>query len=697
MKIQNCNNIDTGEISIEKNRLNIKYAFNGTGKSTISSAIRAKIEDDSDALLALTPFKNRDNSTDTPNIEGLDEYSSIKIFNDEYVNQYVFQPDELIKNSFEIFIKSKKYDEHMDNIDALVKEIHEVFNNDEDLRNLINDLREFLDSYGKTKTGYSKASVLGKGLGDGNKLSNIPNDIKQYTPFLKKSDTNVKWLKWQLSGKDYQIEEDICPYCAKDIKLEKANIQKMQDSFDAKEIDSLNKIIILFEKFEKYFSSDTNIKIKEISSNITGISKEQKGYLTEIRDQVKILKDKLESLNNIGFLSFKNDDNDVIDVVKNYKTDLSYISHLNSTFVKEKIDKINNSIDEVLLKIGKIKGEINQQKILIKNTIEKYKNEINSFLETAGYKYHVNIDEFDGNFKLRLYHKDYSQDIPGNENHLSYGERNAFALALFMYEALNDNPDLIILDDPISSFDGNKKFAIINMLFMGSNSFKDKTVLLFTHEFNIVIDTIYNFSDRIVPYPNAYFLSTVNGKLSEKQIKKSNICSFVEIAKQKFNSSIDIINKSIYLRRLLELQGEKNLEWNLLSSLFHKYSNPTVQTLIEENVVKRNMSNEEITEAEEGIRTYIPEFNYQEQLNRVNDYVQMKNLYSNCNCNYEKLQIFRIIFEKIPLEDVFKKFINETYHIENDYLFQLDPGEYETIPHYIIEQCDTLIRDFKRT
>lgn len=32
--------------------------------------------------------------------------------------------------------------------------------------------------------------------------------------------------------------------------------------------------------------------------------------------------------------------------------------------------------------------------------------------------------------------------------------------------------------------------------------------------------------------------------------------------------------------------------------------------------------------------------------------------------------------------------MNETFHIENDYLFQLNPCEYDTIPQYIIEECD---------
>lgn len=72
----------------------------------------------------------------------------------------------------------------------------------------------------------------------------------------------------------------------------------------------------------------------------------------------------------------------------------------------------------------------------------------------------------------------------------------------------------------------------------------------------------------------------------------------------------------------------------------------------------------------------------------------MKNLYSDCNSNYEKLQIFRIVFDKADLENVFKQYINKTFHIENDYLFQLDPAEYDTVPSYIIEISDKMIQDY---
>jgi hypothetical protein len=42
-------------------------------------------------------------------------------------------------------------------------------------------------------------------------------------------------------------------------------------------------------------------------------------------------------------------------------------------------------------------------------------------------------------------------------------------------------------------------------------------------------------------------------------------------------------------------------------------------------------------------------------------------------------------------DSVFKKFVDEVYHIESDRLFQLNPAKYPTIPFYIIEQCDNSI------
>lgn len=689
ISISNCNNIENGEITVLKNHLNIKYGFNGTGKSTISNAITAKIKDDTVNLQKLTPFKYKNDDKFFPNVEGCEDFKSVMIFNTDYINQYIFQEDELLKNSFDVFIKTSDYDEHMKTINSLLKCIHETFRDDETLQGFLNDLYMFIDSFGKTQKSYSSSSLLGKGLGKGNKLKNIPAELKKYEPFLTK-ETNVKWLKWQMEGKKYWIGDDICPYCAASITSNKNDIEKIAESFDSKIIDSLNKILEIFEKFSHYFSVNTKEKIKIIEKNISGISEEHKAFLGVIRTQAIALANKLNGLNTLGYTSLSNV-NKVSEILNGYKIDISFLSHFDSEFVREKVSVINDSIDNVICKIGELQGQVNQQKILIKRTIDKYEKEINSFLEYGGYKYRVALEGENENYKLKLYHKDYDGTIPGTENHLSYGEQNAFALALFMYSALNESPDLIILDDPISSFDGNKKFAIINMLFMGSNSFKDKTVLLLTHEFNIVIDTIYNFKNRILPVPKAQFLSNKNGILSEKDIEKTDIKSFVEIANEKLHSNIDEVNKLIFLRRLLELQGDKGNKWNLISSLLHKRTCPTKQTEKEE--VK--MTESEIQTAEAEIREqYLPDFKYENQISRVKDFNLMKSIYEGCKSNYEKLQIFRIVFDIAEINDVVKQFVNKTYHVENDFIFQLDPSEYDTVPQYIVNICDSMLDDY---
>lgn len=38
-KIKNCTNIDSAKISLSEGKLNIKFAPNGTGKSTIARAV----------------------------------------------------------------------------------------------------------------------------------------------------------------------------------------------------------------------------------------------------------------------------------------------------------------------------------------------------------------------------------------------------------------------------------------------------------------------------------------------------------------------------------------------------------------------------------------------------------------------------------------------------------------------------------
>lgn len=66
----------------------------------------------------------------------------------------------------------------------------------------------------------------------------------------------------------------------------------------------------------------------------------------------------------------------------------------------------------------------------------------------------------------------------------------------------------------------------------------------------------------------------------------------------------------------------------------------------------------------------------------------MTAIYNAAENNYEKLQLFRIINNDNHENDIVKKYINEAFHIENEYIMQLNPHKYDFIPEHIIAECD---------
>jgi ABC-type hemin transport system ATPase subunit len=686
--VQNCNNIEQGEVAIVEGALNIKYAINGTGKSTIASAISASVAKDDAKLKELTPFKYLSESdAHKPTVSGIDGFATVKTFNEEYVNRYVYKADDLIENSFEIFVKTPDYEAHLKEIEGLLAEINTAFQSNPELDDLIQSFSKFIEGFGKAKSGYSKAGAIGKGIANGNKISHIPVGLEKFSPYLQNTanSANVKWIKWQLDGKTYLDMADQCPYCSASVETTKETILRVQDEFDTNAIEQINKMLIVFESLMPYFTSTTAEKIKEITDNVGGTTEQQINYLLEIKTQVENILVQLHGLKNMGYFSLRNSEK-IADELKKYVIDLTLYSHLNSDMTKEKVGIINSSLSTVMTKTGNLQGEIAKQNLLIKRTIEQHSNDINDFLKCAGYKYAVGIEESsDKTYRMVLTHTDCEEAIPSAKTHLSFGERNAFALVLFMYSALKETPDLVVLDDPISSFDGNKKFAILNMLFLSKTCLKNRTVLLLTHEFNTLIDVIHTMPHNFNPAPNATFLTVKDRVLREKPITKADIQSFRQIAIDNINSDVDMLNKLVYLRRLLEIEDARCSAWQLVSNLFKKREIPILRNA---DGTTRNLSEEETQEASTKIKCYIPAFDYSVEYQKTQDAEQMGNIYASSGSNYEKLQIYRIIFNENHENAVVKKFVNETFHVENDYLFQLNPRKYDTIPQYIIDECD---------
>lgn len=572
IEIRNCNNIDVGNIEIRENILNIKYAINGTGKSTIAKAILSSIDDNvsgTKKLLELTPFKHLNSDTERPEVKGVENISQAKVFDENYINEFIFQPDELVKGSFDIFIRGDHYDAGIQEINSLVETTQLVLAEDKDITELIQDFTEISKSFGTpVKQGVHASSGLAKAFKGGNKVSNIPEGLEVYKDFIQHPE-NYKWIGWQLQGSNYVDISSNCPYCTSSITEKKETIKKVGETYDSKSIESLNRIVATFQRLNKYFSEETREQIDKFVKNVEKYTDSQIDYLLEVKRQIDDLSKMFQRAQRLGFSSLKDVDQ-VIDTLRDHRIEIDLFVHLKSKSTKEKVNIVNDAIDNLQTKAGLLQGSIARQKVLIERLVKENCTAINDFLRNAGYRYSVKlIEEETEQHRLKLVHDDIDKEVSNVKSHLSFGERNAFSLILFMFHARRENPDLIVLDDPISSFDKNKKYAIIDTLFRGGGSFRGKTVLLLTHDFEPIVDIVYHHTDRFVR-PFATFVENQHGTLSEKLIGQSDVRTFIEINKSNLEQDIHVVNKLVYLRRLYEVTGNINFAFDVISNISTK-------------------------------------------------------------------------------------------------------------------------------
>lgn len=210
---------------------------------------------------------------------------------------------------------------------------------------------------------------------------------------------------------------------------------------------------------------------------------------------------------------------------------------------------------------------------------------------------------------------------------------------------------------------------------------------MLTHDIEPAIDVVKSMAHKFQdPKPSATFLSCRHGEVKETPITRDDIRTFAKICKDILTENIDDVIKAIYLRRHYEITDDVGLEYNLLASLLHGREVPNLKA------EDRDMSAQERTDAETSIKTLIPSFDYDALILEINDDGVMKAKFLGTDVGYEKIQLFRII-KGAHQDDIISKFINESYHIENEYVMQLNPHKFESVPEYVVAECSRLLQD----
>lgn len=695
--IKNCNNIKEALITIEQGNLNIKFAINGTGKSTIAKALLNKEKD----LSLLKPFGKEE----IPYVECNPKFNNVELFDSDFVNNVVFNGSNVIENSFEVFIKSDKYDEQRKNINDLLHELKQKIIGSEDLNKLNEQLIKLSSkiNYKKEKNTIDSRGMYSSIKSEKN-IFNIPKELNKYALFLSDKEKNILWSDWKNKGKTYDYGE-ICTYCAEKFKQGHKKENEAFNSYYTKaNVSNLTEFSNIIDNTKVYLNTENSQKIEKcIRENIPSAEKDL--IFTKFMSEVTYLKEKIYNITTFDSYKIEKDDiSNLSNILLDLKISYENLEYFNNKTLTKSIDEINSSIDEMIGKISDLQKEIGKMNSLVISKMSSCKKEINSFLKLAGFNYEFDIIK-DGDEKNSITILKYvnSEDekiqVSDIEKHLSWGEKNAFALVLFMYYALSKNPGLIILDDPISSFDGNKKYAIINRLFSNkgdyADSFYNKTVLMLTHDFEPIID--FGINHKPTKETNMWYLKNNDGVIKEQKISiPSDVLSTIKFYyNESINEENNIISRICFLRKYLEhISTKKSSEENaydILSSIIH---GDNLRRKID-NEHYENLSITEIKNGEEWIRQFIKSFDSHKILtDNLNNRYILENYKMETN-NYKKLQLFRVYLELSDNRDKLKeknsivlKFIDEIYHIENDYIFSLDLIKFDIIPDFIINSIN---------
>lgn len=156
IEIRDCNSISSANITLRRKALNIKHGPNGVGKSTIANALKLRAEG-AEALATLLPFKHRKmEGAPSPTVVGAESIEKVLVFNDEYVSQFVFRPDEVLKDSFEVFINTEEYKQGLSKIEALFQALKDTFTQQEEFDAALIAFTALRDAFGVTKGGCSR-------------------------------------------------------------------------------------------------------------------------------------------------------------------------------------------------------------------------------------------------------------------------------------------------------------------------------------------------------------------------------------------------------------------------------------------------------------------------------------------------------------------------------------------------------------
>ncbi|MDR2353901.1 MAG: AAA family ATPase [Deltaproteobacteria bacterium] len=346
--------------------------------------------------------------------------------------------------------------------------------------------------------------------------------------------TNAVTTEEIIEVKEFLSDKSICvcPKCLQYInddyrKMIITQIEKILNEDVSKFIEQINQFLVKEVSQESYEKYNQLGSYTELISNINSLNNAIKKHNSAIKNKINNIYENItydESINLIAaYDTFQKTLSDIENEREKFNDAISQRKQLKDDLLILNDERAHFAIKddyEIYLSAKKNSDEAEEQLTLVNDKIKKYQSDL-SDLESPQKNYKIGVNEINKSLEYifcskdrlklelgsdHLYHLK-SKGINVDPSKVSLGERNAIALCYFFTE-INTNKNanslysdemLLLIDDPISSFDFDNKIGIFTYLNYKFDqiltSCASTKILIMTHDYNsmIYLNKIFNY------------------------------------------------------------------------------------------------------------------------------------------------------------------------------------------------------------
>lgn len=532
IEIKGYKNIKNINLELTDNKINMIFGMSGSGKSSVAGALLQENLD----------YNKTVGFSDSQiiKVNGSEQIEGIKVFDFKTKNDYVIEKK--TENMYSILVDDENEMQKAEaELKTMTQKIKETMINSQAQYDYLVKVRSELGGATLTKKGEFKKGAKILSLEDSIakvKSQRIVSEIQAMPP------GKFEWLK---KGSEEFKKESICPFCNRKIPIK---TEKKLDKIVQFENKAITSFFSLKEKdnvdfFELITYTEKSIKILKLK--IKDVFEALKTY-----EQIKKLLTVLEEMDFTRETSFN------IEITKAFT---------------EYFPKLSQDTKKMLRKINQIRNAAFKAQSKTKRILSRKLRKINQKLDFMSIPYEIEAEYGNGRIKsYKLVLKDDEKKEERSQS-LSEGEKNIVSLLLFMYQCSKESSNLIIIDDPASSYDDFRRSQILKI---AKGELIGKTVVFLSHD---SVYAKYAVADTGRQFGKIYYFENDGDRIHLKEINKSDFGDFDKFVIDKIKNSSDYLQKIINLRLLYEASHSTAI-YGYLSAIIHHAPKEEVNRLL---------------------------------------------------------------------------------------------------------------------